>query len=115
MPSRAPRPLTAPRPQAAPRTVRRRLPGNLTTADFTRGLLDQVQALLPTELQSLECRYQSGLVKFFAPNEPAIHFELWLHRASSRVELALHFETRDPERNQQLLDFVADELPFLKH
>src|SRR4029453_16263678 len=107
MPPRAPRPLTAARPQTAPKTVRRRVPGNLSTADFTRGLLEQVRALLPTELQALEGRHQGAPVNLFARDEPAIHFELWLHHASGRVELGLHFETRDPERNQRLLDFVA--------
>jgi hypothetical protein len=35
-------------------------------------------------------------------------------RGRERAELGLHFETRDPRRNQRLLEYVADELPFLK-
>jgi hypothetical protein len=79
-----------------------------------RGLLEQVRTLLPEELSYLEVRHQHTLIKAFA-DEPAIHFELWLHHGSGRVELGLHFETRDAARNQRLLDYVADELPFLKH
>lgn len=91
----------------------RRQPGELGTTDFLRGLLEATRAALPVELQSLQARQQWALVKFFA-DDPAVHFEMWLHRARGRVELGLHFETRDAVRNQRLLEYVADELPFLK-
>ena len=68
---------------------------------------------MPTELQGLEARHQGSLIKLFG-DEPDIHFELWLHSTRARAELALHFETRDPDRNRRLLEYVADELPFLK-
>ena len=95
------------------RPVRRRLPGELVTADFLRGLLEATRARLPTDLQALQAWQQGSLVKMFA-EDPEIHFELWLHRGRERAELGLHFETRDPLRNQRLLEYVADELPFLK-
>ena len=91
----------------------RRQPGELSTADFLQGVLEATRAALPIELHSLQARQQWALVKFFA-DDPAIHFELWLHRARARVELGLHFETRDAGRNQRLLAYIADELPFLK-
>ena len=97
----------------APRPIRRRVPGELNTGDFLRGVLAATRAQLPAELQGLQARQQGSLIKLFA-EEPAIHFELWLHRGRGRVELGLHFETRDHERNQRLLDYVIDELPFLK-
>src|SRR4051794_30424724 len=101
---------------AAPprRTIpRRRLPGDLSTSEFLGGILREARARLPRELQNLESRQQGSLVKFFG-DEPAIHFELWLHHGRARVELGLHFETRDADRNQRLLDYVADDLLFLK-
>jgi hypothetical protein len=101
------------RPGSRPSPVRRRLPGDLTTGDFLHGLLDATRAALPPELQGLEARQQGSLVKLFA-DDPAIHFELWLHRSRARIELGLHFETRDARRNQRLLAYVADELVFLK-
>jgi len=82
-------------------------------ADFLRGVLEATRAALPAELRGLESRQQGALIKLFA-DDPHVHFELWLHRARARVELGLHFETRDARRNQRLLDYVADELPFLK-
>jgi hypothetical protein len=93
--------------------VRRRLPGELVTAEFLRGLLEATHAQLPTDCQALQARQEGSLVKLFA-EDPAIHFELWLHHGRARAELGLHFETRDPRRNQRLLEYVADELPFLK-
>ena len=112
LPSRTatPRPPTsAVRPRPAPR----RRPGELSTGDFLRGVLADVRARLPENLQGLEARQQGSLIKFFA-GDPAIHFELWLHRGRGRVELGLHFETRDAARNRRLLEYVADELLFLK-
>ena len=85
LPSRTatPRPLaSAVRPRPAPR----RRPGERTTGDFLRGVLADVRARLAEDLQGLEARQQGSLVKFFA-GDPAIHFELWLHRGRGRVEL----------------------------
>ena len=91
----------------------RRAPGELPTAEFLRGLLDATRARLPAELQPFRARQQPALVKAFY-GDPAIHFEVWLHRARGRVEVGLHFETRDAARNARMLEYVADELVFLK-
>jgi hypothetical protein len=101
------------RPRPRQTSARRRLPGELGTTEFLRGLLEATQARLPTELQALQAQQEGSLVKLFA-DDPRIHFELWLHRGRERAELGLHFETRDPPRNQRLLDYVAEDLPFLK-
>jgi hypothetical protein len=76
-------------------------------------VLEAVRQRLPEELRDLEARQQESLIKLFR-DEPAIHYELWLHRSRKRVELGLHFETRGPERNRALLEYVADDLLFLK-
>jgi hypothetical protein len=98
-----------------PRTqpINRKLVGELSKAEFLRGVLEGVRARLGAELQGLSARQQWSLIKLF-DEEPSIHFELWLHANRSTAELGLHFETRNAERNQQLLEFVADDLPFLK-
>ena len=82
-------------------------------SEFLRGVLEAVRMRLPDELRDLQARHQGSLVKLFA-NEPAIHYELWLHRGRGRGELGLHFETRDAQRNQRLLEYVAEDLLFLK-
>jgi hypothetical protein len=91
----------------------RRWPGDLSMTNFLSGVVDITRARLPEELHALQSRQQGSLIKFFA-DEPAIHYELWLHRGRGRVEIGLHFETRDTERNRRLLEYVADDLPFLK-
>ncbi len=101
------------RPGELPRPAHRQRAGELATGDFLRGLLDAVRAQLSEELQSLEARQQGSLIKLYA-QDPAIHFELWLHRSRGRAELGLHFETRDPDRNRRLLEYVTDDLLFLK-
>src|SRR5207247_10715743 len=99
-------------PRQRQRPVRRRLRGVCTT-DLLRGLLEATCTRFPTELRALKARQQGSLVKLFADG-PEIHFELWLHRGRGRAEFGLHFETPDPPRNQRLLEYVADDLPFLK-
>lgn len=96
-----------------PSPVRRRVPGELSTAEFLRGVLDATRARLPDPLQHLETRHQGSLIKLWR-DDPAIHFEMAVHRGRGRVELALHFETRDAERNRRLLEYVAEDLQLLK-
>ena len=97
---------------AAPVPVRR-APGELTHRAFLAGMLDRARDLLPDDLRNFESRAQSSLVKAFY-DDPAIHYEAWLHRRTARVEVGLHFETRDSARNARLLDACAEDLPFLK-
>jgi hypothetical protein len=75
-------------------------------ADFLSGVLDAVRRRLPDELRELQARHQGPLIKLFA-EDPAVHYELWLHRNRGRAELGLHFETRDADRNRRLLEYVV--------
>lgn len=92
---------------------RRRNPGGLNTRDFLAQVFDRVQTRLPPELQTLHVENLGWQMKLWA-DEPLIHFELWPHRSRDRVELGLHFETRNAARNACLLDYVEGELLFLK-
>lgn len=94
-----------PRPRLAP--------GELRTADFLQELIVATRAHLPRRLRDFQWRQQWALAKVFY-DDPAVHFEAWLHRARGRVELGLHFETRDPARNARMLAYVAEEMVFLK-
>jgi hypothetical protein len=92
----------------------KRVPGELATAAFLDGLLEQARARLPAELQAgCSTRQQWSLGKLWY-EEPLLHYEVWLHRARMRVELGLHLETRDAAYNAALLGYVAEELVFLK-
>jgi hypothetical protein len=110
MPPRPSQPKTEQRPQPG----RRRVVGSFSTAAFLSGVLERTRGQLPAELQGLVARQQGALVKLYEEAEPGIHFELWLHHNRGRAELGLHFETRDAERNQRLLEYVEGELGFLK-
>jgi hypothetical protein len=101
---------TAP-PRRPPRF--RLAPGEQRSGEFLQGLLADVQALLPPELRGCQARQQWALAKLFY-DDPAVHYEAWLHRARARIELGLHFETRDAARNARMLEYVAEELLFLK-
>ena len=92
---------------------RRRTAGELTSRAFLTGMLEQSRVLLPEELRDFHWRHQGSLVKVFY-DDPALHFETWLHRRTAKVELGLHFESRDRQINAQLLDYFTDEMPFLK-
>jgi hypothetical protein len=91
----------------------RRLPGEFGSGEFLRRVLEAIRDRLPSDLQGLHARDQGSLIKLFA-DEPLIHYELWVHHGRGRVELGLHFETRDAARNRCLLDYVGDDLLFLK-
>jgi hypothetical protein len=96
-----------------PRSTRRRLGGALSTSDFLNGVLELTRARLSSELQRLETRQQGALIKLYDA-DPAVHFELWLHHNRARAEIGLHFETRNADRNRRLLDYVGEELMFIK-
>ena len=82
-------------------------------ADFLSGVLEAVRQRLSHELGEFQTRHQGPLIKFFA-EDPAIHYELWLHPNRGRAEIGLHFETRDANRNRRLLEYLAKDLLFLK-
>ena len=70
------------------RSLRRRLPGELSTADFLRAVLKTARARLPGELQSLEARHQGSLIKLFG-DEPDIHSTWFLRFFERRTFIAI--------------------------
>jgi hypothetical protein len=81
--------------------------------DFLAGTLEATRALLPDELRDFEERYQGALAKAYY-GDPSQHYEVWLRRAAGRVELGLHFESRDRAANARMLEWFADELGWIK-
>jgi hypothetical protein len=76
-------------------------------------MVEASRLLVAQDLRDFTARQQWSLVKAFY-EEPSIHFECWVHRARGRLELGLHFETRDARRNALLMDYVAGDMPFFK-
>src|SRR4051794_19356821 len=75
--------------------------------------LAAARALLPEELRNFEARYRGSLAKAYY-TDPSQHFEIWLRRAAGRLELGLHFESRDPDLNARMLEWFGDEIGWIK-
>jgi hypothetical protein len=81
--------------------------------DFLAGTLAAARSLLPGELRDFQERYRGPLAQAYY-DDPDQHFEVWLRRSAGRVELGLHFESRDRASNNRMLERFADELAWIK-
>jgi hypothetical protein len=81
--------------------------------DFLAEVLERARPLLPEELAGFEAKYLGSLAKAYY-GDPSQHYEVWLRRAAGRVELGLHFESRDRTVNARLLEWFGDELGWIK-
>ena len=86
---------------------------SLKVREFLDGAAELARPLLPPELRDFQHRLQGSLVKLYY-DDPGQHYEVWLRRSAGLVELGLHFETREPRRNAELLEWFVDELPLIK-
>ncbi len=98
---------------ATPTRGPKRVPGEMKTADFLTGLLDQTRARLPAELGECQTFQRWSLAKLWF-DDAAIHYEVAPHTSRGRIEVALHFETRNPRHNAAMLEYFVEELLFLK-
>ncbi len=85
----------------------------LRVHDFLDGLAEATRALLPDELRDFDHRLQGALLKLHY-GDPTQHYEVWLRRSAGLVELGLHFESRDRDRNARLLEWFAEEIVWIK-
>jgi hypothetical protein len=81
--------------------------------DFLASTLASARELLPDELRDFQERVHGSLAKVYY-DDPSQHFEVWIRRAAGRVELGLHFESRDRATNARMLEWFADELGWIK-
>jgi hypothetical protein len=81
--------------------------------DFLAGTLAATRELLPDELRDFQQRLRGPLAQAYY-DDPSQHFEVWLRRAAGRVELGLHFESRDRAANERMLEWFSDELGWIK-
>jgi hypothetical protein len=81
--------------------------------DFLAETLEAARSLLPEELRDFQGRLHGSLAKAYY-DDPDQHFEVWLRRSAGRVELGLHFESRDRASNNRMLEWFADELGWIK-
>ena len=58
---------------------------------------------LPTKLRQFRSAHRSWLCQLYY-RDPNLHYEVWnMGEARGRLELGLHFESRDRDRNAELL------------
>ena len=65
---------------------------------------------LGTKLGGLEWRQRFGYLQYFR-GDAAIHYEIWVQRKTERLEIGLHFESPDGERNYAAAGMLAERAP----
>ena len=93
--------------------VRQVAAGPLRAHQFLDGVAKTTRTLLPAELRDFQHRLRGPLVKLHYEDRSQ-HYEIWLRRSASLVELGLHFESSDRGRNARMLDWFSEELALIK-
>jgi hypothetical protein len=75
----------------------------LSSSQFMRAFPGAVRAALPPELRRFRSSHRAWLCQLYE-RDPRLHYEVWnLGQHRGRLELGLHFESRDRELNAALL------------
>lgn len=69
-----------------------------------RSIPDTLRPKLPPSLRGFQWRARSYLVQFYYGN-PDVHFEVWSLKRLGRLEIGLHFESRDRAFNERMFLF----------
>ena len=95
-----------------PRRARGALPSSeLITKEFLTLLPAIVHDLLPEDLSDFKVRGPVfSLVGFYYAEDPRVHYEVWIQRRTSRLEIGLHFEA-EPEVNSRWLQYFSTRAP----
>ena len=79
-----------------------------------RALPDAVRPKLPKRLQAFKINTRPWLVQFYYAN-PRLHYEVvTLGERRGKLEIGLHFESREADVNMQLLDGFMQHLIEIK-
>ncbi|MCC6189313.1 MAG: hypothetical protein IT318_09775 [Anaerolineales bacterium] len=75
----------------------------MTSSQFMQALPAATRALLPAGLQKIRSSHRSWLCQLYY-RDPRLHYEVWnLGPQRGRLEVGLHFESRDRAVNARLL------------
>jgi hypothetical protein len=77
-----------------------------------RELPEAVRPLLPRELTEFTYRPRGSLAQLHY-GDPRVHYELWFHWRTGRLEIGLHFE-RDERTNAGLFDLFDRHIVSIK-
>lgn len=76
--------------------------GPMSCALFMRRVPEVLRPLLPQSLQHIKWRSRNWLVQIYY-GDPAFHYEIWALPGGERLEMGLHFESKNRLHNQHLL------------
>jgi hypothetical protein len=86
----------------------------MRASEFMRALPAATRAKLPKKLQAFETNTRPWLVQFYY-SDPLLHYEVvTLGERRGKLEIGLHFESRDPDINARLLDDFMQHLFEIK-
>jgi hypothetical protein len=87
----------------------------LTSSQFMRELPAAARAQLPSHLRRFKSAGRSWLCQLYY-HDPQLHYEVWnMGERRGRLEIGLHFESRQPEVNAALLAGFSRRMPEIKH
>jgi hypothetical protein len=85
----------------------------MSSTRFMQGLPDALRLHLPEPLSHFKWRARSWLTQVYY-DEPDFHFEVWALPGNTRLELGLHFESRNRLHNSHLLRAMGERLVEIK-
>jgi len=86
----------------------------MKSSDFVRALPDVVRPRLPKRLRDFKTASRSWLAQFYY-DDPRLHYEVWnLGERRKRLEIGLHFESRERKLNARLLEGMLAHLFEIK-
>ncbi len=79
----------------------------LSSSQFMAALPETVRGHVDSRWRDFRSQHRSWLCQLYFA-DPALHYEVWnLGERRGKIELGLHFESRDHARNQRLLRVVS--------
>lgn len=86
----------------------------LTSTQFMTRLPAAARAHLPPGLRGFRSAHRSWLCQLYY-GDPRLHYEVWnLGERRGRLEIGLHFESREPQENAALLRAFSARLAAVK-
>lgn len=77
--------------------------GALSSSQFMAALPAATRAALPKGFRQLRSAHRGWLCQLY-PRDPQLHYEVWnMGQVRGKIELGLHFESRDHALNHKLL------------
>ena len=89
---------------------RRSTAPSLRIREFLALVHEGMTARLGAKLGGLDWRQRFGYLQYFR-GDPGIHYEIWVQRKTERLEIGLHFESANRDRNYQAAGLLAERAP----